>query len=286
MEPPPTKPSSHNLFEVYLRLRPPPPGAAQTDRILNVEQQPDDDESSHPSHITLNPPTDRRRAIEKFAFTKVFGDEATQLDVFHCTQIASLAEGVLAPQGGQGTDAVIATLGVTGSGKVRPPGYPQQNSSLTGGLPSPVDAHDTGVQVPARPHSASTRRGLQVHLPQHAGCIVAADRHRLASGVRSLRVHPARCAELPGLDVRRRSWPFQGAVARCYTHGCTTIHPAILPRCLQSLPDTTIHALHIPKLSDGKPEKCQACQRDGAEPLVERAVGQAQPTERRVTVRG
>ncbi|QUC16026.1 uncharacterized protein UV8b_00267 [Ustilaginoidea virens] len=117
MEPPPTKPSSHNLFEVYLRLRPPPPGAAQTDRILNVEQQPDDDESSHPSHITLNPPTDRRRAIEKFAFTKVFGDEATQLDVFHCTQIASLAEGVLAPQGGQGTDAVIATLGVTGSGK-------------------------------------------------------------------------------------------------------------------------------------------------------------------------
>jgi hypothetical protein len=84
---------------------------------LNVEQ-PDGKEKSHPSHITLNPPTDRRRAIEKFAFTRVFEDEATQLDVFHCTEIASLTEGVLAPQGGEGTDAVVATLGVTGSGKV------------------------------------------------------------------------------------------------------------------------------------------------------------------------
>lgn len=115
---PPARPSSHNLFEVYLRLRPPPPGATQTDRILNVES-PEDTAKSHPSHITLNPPTDRRRAIEKFAFTRVFEDDASQLDVFHCTEIASLAEGVLAPQGGEGTDAVVATLGVTGSGKVR-----------------------------------------------------------------------------------------------------------------------------------------------------------------------
>ncbi|KAF7562658.1 hypothetical protein G7046_g1464 [Stylonectria norvegica] len=106
--------SSHNLFEVYLRLRPPPHGATQTDRILSVE---DAEQNSHPTHITLNPPTDRRRAIEKFAFTQVFEEEATQLDVFHCTQIVPLVEGVLAPQGGEGTDAVVATLGVTGSGK-------------------------------------------------------------------------------------------------------------------------------------------------------------------------
>ncbi|QPG98862.1 hypothetical protein C2857_000222 [Epichloe festucae Fl1] len=117
MEAPPTKPSSHNLFEVYLRLRPPPANAAQTDRILNVEQPEGSGDKSHPSHITLNPPTDRRRAIEKFAFTRVFEDKATQLDVFHSTEIPSLAEGVLAPQGGEGTDAVVATLGVTGSGK-------------------------------------------------------------------------------------------------------------------------------------------------------------------------
>ncbi|KAG6010242.1 hypothetical protein E4U43_008609 [Claviceps pusilla] len=116
MEAPLAKPSSHSLFEVYLRLRPPPANAAQTDRILDIEAPPDD-EKAYPSRITLNPPTDRRRAIEKFAFTRVFEDNASQLDVFKWTEIPSLAEGVLAPQGGEGTDAVVATLGVTGSGK-------------------------------------------------------------------------------------------------------------------------------------------------------------------------
>lgn len=108
--------TSHNLFEVYLRLRPPPPGAPATERIMNVEKP--EDASLPSSHITLNPPTDRRRAIEKFAFTQVFDEEASQLDVFHCTDIVPMVEGVLAPRGGEGTDAVVATLGVTGSGKV------------------------------------------------------------------------------------------------------------------------------------------------------------------------
>ncbi|POR33517.1 Kinesin-like protein [Tolypocladium paradoxum] len=114
--PPPPKPAaSHNLFEVFLRLRPPPPGLAPAeDRILSVDE---DAGAEHASHITLNPPTDRRRAIEKFAFTHVFAEDATQLDVFHRTELVLLAEGVLAPQGGEGTDAVVATLGVTGSGK-------------------------------------------------------------------------------------------------------------------------------------------------------------------------
>ncbi|EWY85561.1 hypothetical protein FOYG_12711 [Fusarium oxysporum NRRL 32931] len=106
--------ASHNLFEVYLRLRPPPTRHGDGDRILDVEPTED---GSHPKHIILNPPTDRRRAIEKFAFTQVFEEDATQLDVFHCTEIASFVEGVLAPEGGEGTDAVVATLGVTGSGK-------------------------------------------------------------------------------------------------------------------------------------------------------------------------
>ncbi|KAH7131589.1 P-loop containing nucleoside triphosphate hydrolase protein [Dactylonectria estremocensis] len=106
--------SSHNLFEVYLRLRPPPHGNAIPERILEVEEP---ETESHATHITLNPPTDRRRAIEKFAFTQVFEEDASQLDVFNSLKIASLVEGVLAPQGGEGTDAVVATLGVTGSGK-------------------------------------------------------------------------------------------------------------------------------------------------------------------------
>lgn len=113
-------PPSHNLFQVYLRLRPPPAGTdgGSDERMLSVE--PPDDEANAaapPTHITLNPPTDRRRAVEKFAFTRVFDEDATQLDVFRCAGIAALAEGVLAPQGGGGTDAVVATLGVTGSGK-------------------------------------------------------------------------------------------------------------------------------------------------------------------------
>ncbi|KAF5495247.1 Kinesin-like motor protein 9 [Colletotrichum siamense] len=106
--------SAANLFQVYLRLRPPPAGAASSDRFLSVEEPAD---GSHPTHITLNPPNDRKRSTEKFAFTKVFEEDATQLDVFHSTGIASLVEGVLAPHGGHGTDALIATLGVTGSGK-------------------------------------------------------------------------------------------------------------------------------------------------------------------------
>lgn len=117
----------HKLFEVYLRLRPQPAGSPASERILTVE--PSDSESDNgeegsglikASHITLNPPTDRRRAIEKFAFTRVFAEQATQLDVFHCTEVVNLVEGVLAPSGGEGTDAMVATLGVTGSGKVRP----------------------------------------------------------------------------------------------------------------------------------------------------------------------
>lgn len=108
-------PRSQHLFDVFLRLRPPYPGGAQSERILDVEQP---EHSPHPTHITLNPPPDRRKAVEKFGFTQIFEEDEDQLDVFHCTDTSSLIEGILAPEGGDGTDAVIATLGVTGSGKV------------------------------------------------------------------------------------------------------------------------------------------------------------------------
>ncbi|KAG8161112.1 hypothetical protein KVR01_009376 [Diaporthe batatas] len=107
----------NHLFQVYLRLRPPQAGAATADRFLAVEPPPAHAESTAPTHITLNPPNDRRRAVEKFAFTQVFTEDATQLDVFHCTNVVALVEGVLAPHGGDGTDALLATLGVSGSGK-------------------------------------------------------------------------------------------------------------------------------------------------------------------------
>lgn len=117
MDPPPPPPRSQaSLFQVYLRLRPAPVSAADAERFLLVEEP---EESGTPTHITLNPPNDRRRAIEKFAFTQVFQEDATQLDLFHGTRVLPLVEGALAPHGGDGTDGLLATIGVTGSGKVR-----------------------------------------------------------------------------------------------------------------------------------------------------------------------
>ncbi|KAI1453129.1 kinesin [Annulohypoxylon moriforme] len=112
MEPP--QKGHANLFQVYLRLRPPPSGNSSAERFLLVEEPA---EHNAPTHITLNPPNDRRRAIEKFAFTQVFEENATQLDLFQGTKVLPLVEGVLAPHGGDGTDGLLATLGVTGSGK-------------------------------------------------------------------------------------------------------------------------------------------------------------------------
>ena len=114
---PPSVSKPNSLFQVYLRLRPPQSGAASTDRFLEVEPPTTDAPSTAPTHIRLNPPNDRRRAIEKFGFTQVFEEDASQLDVFHCTRVVPLVEGVLAPHGGEGTDGLLATLGVTGSGK-------------------------------------------------------------------------------------------------------------------------------------------------------------------------
>lgn len=68
------------------------------------------------THITLQPPADsRKRAIERFGFTKVFEEGASQLDVFQDTGMESMIKGVLL----EGRDGLVATLGVTGSGKVR-----------------------------------------------------------------------------------------------------------------------------------------------------------------------
>jgi len=109
--------SPASVFEVYLRLRPPPSGNVSGERFLNIE---DPDADSSPTQVSLNPPKDRLRSIEKYTFTRVFDEESSQLDVFHCTGVSSLVESVLAPHGGEGTDALLATLGVTGSGKVGP----------------------------------------------------------------------------------------------------------------------------------------------------------------------
>ncbi|KAF2415657.1 kinesin family protein-like protein [Tothia fuscella] len=109
---PPAKPST-SLFEVYLRLR--PSFAADPERFLDVEQG----EEEYPKHITIKPPASdhRKRAVERFAFTRVFEEEASQLDLFKGTGVLPLVEGVLGGEGREGRDGLLATLGVTGSGK-------------------------------------------------------------------------------------------------------------------------------------------------------------------------
>ncbi|KAJ5644989.1 hypothetical protein N7507_011000 [Penicillium longicatenatum] len=94
----PSKQPQMSLFQVYLRLRPPMTERQDiSDRFLAVEppEAQNDGEivAPVPTHITLQPPNDtRKRAIEKFGFTKVFEESATQLDIFHDTGMESLLE--------------------------------------------------------------------------------------------------------------------------------------------------------------------------------------------------
>lgn len=107
----PTK-SEPALFDVYLRLRPSP---ASSEQVLDVE----DVEAGDNAYVTIKPPENdyRKRAVEKFAFTKVFGESATQLDVFDGSRILPMIEAVLGTHR-TARDGLLATLGVTGSGKV------------------------------------------------------------------------------------------------------------------------------------------------------------------------
>ncbi|KAI1837770.1 hypothetical protein DTO013E5_1636 [Penicillium roqueforti] len=116
---PPKQPQT-SLFQVYLRLRPPmTPNPNECDRFLNVEapeasQEETEIVSPASTHVTLQPPNDtRKRAVERFGFTKVFEETASQLDVFHDTGMEPIIRGVLK----ENRDGLVATLGVTGSGK-------------------------------------------------------------------------------------------------------------------------------------------------------------------------
>lgn len=106
MEPP--RPTTSPLFDVYLRLR--PSFNPNAERFLEGDE----------THVTIKPPASdhRKRAIERFGFTRVFDEAASQRDVFDTTTLLPMLKGVLAPEGKGGKDGLLATLGVTGSGKV------------------------------------------------------------------------------------------------------------------------------------------------------------------------
>lgn len=115
-------PSQTSLFQVYLRLRPPiqpaiPKQKTEPWLIVEPPSSPTEDTNkpSSSTHITLQPPNEsRKRAIERFGFTKIFQEEATQLDIFGETGAADAIHNLLQT----GRDGLVATLGVTGSGKV------------------------------------------------------------------------------------------------------------------------------------------------------------------------
>jgi hypothetical protein len=115
-----TMAASTSLFQVYLRLRPPIQSATKDKSgpwlVIEAPNSAETNENmSHPTHVTLQPPNEsRKRAIERFGFTKIFKEEATQLEVFDEIKVAENVKSVLQT----GRDGLIATLGVTGSGKV------------------------------------------------------------------------------------------------------------------------------------------------------------------------
>ena len=141
-------PAQTSLFQVYLRLRPPIQAAKdKTDSWLIVEPPPsptdtrDDLICSFPKHITLQPPNDsRKRAIERFGFTKIFQEHATQLEVFEETGTAETIKTVLQ----SGRDGLVATLGVTGSGKVD---RQQRLFDLNKLTDSRIESYNPGIQV-------------------------------------------------------------------------------------------------------------------------------------------
>ncbi|KXT18342.1 hypothetical protein AC579_939 [Pseudocercospora musae] len=104
--------SSSALFSVFLRLR---PSTTDNERFLDVEEPTE----AAPTHITIKPSANdkRKRAVERFAFTRVFEENAGQRDIFDAAGILPMIEGVLGAPGREGRDGLLATLGVTGSGK-------------------------------------------------------------------------------------------------------------------------------------------------------------------------
>lgn len=107
MEEQPQKSSSH-LFDVYLRLR---PATASTVGEAPFLKYTPGEPHIHCIPQASFPQRKRSKGIEKFSFTHIFDESSTQRDVFTEVTVPLLAETV------KGRDGMLATLGVTGSGK-------------------------------------------------------------------------------------------------------------------------------------------------------------------------
>lgn len=102
-------PTPSGAFQVFLRLRPSSEqSSVSPTRFISA--------TPGVPHVFVTPP-DRKgtRPIDKFSFTKVFDEDADQMEVFADTVFPMLQDCL------KGQDAMLATLGVTGSGKVSSP---------------------------------------------------------------------------------------------------------------------------------------------------------------------
>ncbi|KAK6333884.1 hypothetical protein TWF730_004066 [Orbilia blumenaviensis] len=118
-----SQPQPH-AFQVYLRLRPPIHQSTTTTAnedtsfltvIPPIPTFPVDDEVDNETktQVTIHPPSNHRsQKIETFSFTEVFDEACGQAAVFGKI-VSPILEGVLK----DGRDGLLATLGVTGSGK-------------------------------------------------------------------------------------------------------------------------------------------------------------------------
>lgn len=114
-----------HAFQVYLRLRPPHKQPQTPDENFLIvhppsptafsheEEEEGEHESSKITQVTIAPPSHHRsQKIETFSFSEVFDEECGQEDLFAKTVMPILG-GVVK----DGRDGMLATLGVSGSGK-------------------------------------------------------------------------------------------------------------------------------------------------------------------------
>ncbi|KAF8243348.1 P-loop containing nucleoside triphosphate hydrolase protein [Wilcoxina mikolae CBS 423.85] len=100
-----TSNNSPTYFQVFLRLRPSSPQSSISDfRFLST--------APGQCNIYVTPPErTRARTVDRYSFTKVFDETSQQLDVFKDTILQLVQDAI------KGRDGMLATLGVTGSGK-------------------------------------------------------------------------------------------------------------------------------------------------------------------------
>ncbi|KAK6531633.1 hypothetical protein TWF694_002812 [Orbilia ellipsospora] len=107
-----------HAFQVFLRLRPPHSNSSIEEPFLTVlppspTASDEDIESGTKTQVTIHPPSNHRsQKIETFSFTEVFEEASNQADIFK-----HIVAPILTPVIKDGRDGMLATLGVTGSGK-------------------------------------------------------------------------------------------------------------------------------------------------------------------------